>query len=120
MFSGCTKLLKAPMLPAKTLAEFCYNAMFSGCTALETAPELPATTLADGCYQEMFRDCSALSSVTMLATDVSAEMCLQDWLNGAGTSVQEGKIHTLTLNNQEVRNKIKNYLPSGWSVQCKY
>ncbi|WP_158215994.1 fimbrillin family protein [Prevotella sp. P5-92] len=120
MFSGCTKLLKAPMLPAKTLTENCYQEMFRDCTALETAPELPATTLADGCYQEMFRDCSALSSVTMLATNVSAVMCLENWLNGAGTNVQEGKIHTLTLYNQEVRNKIINYLPEGWSVRCKY
>ena len=120
MFSGCSALTTAPELRAETLAWSCCQGMFSGCTALETAPELPAETLAECCYQEMFRDCSALSSVTMLATDVSAEMCLQDWLNGAGTSVQEGKIHTLTLYNQEVRNKIIYYLPEGWSVRCKY
>ena len=120
MFWGCTALKTAPKLPAKTLTENCYQGMFRGCTSLTTAPALPAETLAECCYQEMFRDCSALSSVTMLATDVSAEMCLQDWLNGAGTSVQEGKIHTLTLYNQEVRNKIINYLPEGWSVRCKY
>ena len=120
MFFGCTALTTAPVLRAETLAWSCCQGMFSGCTALTTAPALPAETLAECCYQEMFRDCSALSSVTMLATDVSAEMCLQDWLNGAGTSVQEGKIHTLTLYNQEVRNKIINYLPEGWSVRCKY
>ena len=120
MFWGCTALKTAPELPANTLANECYYGMFSFCSALSTAPELPAKTLAVGCYNGMFSGCTALSSVTMLATDVSAEMCLQDWLNGAGTSVQEGKIHTLTLYNQEVRNKIINYLPEGWSVRCKY
>ena len=120
MFTYCTALTTAPELPATTLADGCYTQMFSNCTALTTAPALPATTLASFCYQGMFSGCTALSSVTMLATNVSAVMCLENWLNGAGTNVQEGKIHTLTLNNQEVRNKIINYLPEGWSVRCKY
>ena len=118
MFTYCTALTTAPALPAKSLAESCYSQMFTGCTALETAPELPAETLAECCYQEMFRACSALSSVTMLATNVSAVMCLENWLNGAGTNVQVSP--TLTLYNQEVYNKIINYLPEGWSVRCKY
>ena len=35
------------VLPATTLADYCYNSMFSGCRSLTTAPELPATTLAN-------------------------------------------------------------------------
>ena len=119
MFSGCSELTTALALPATTLADYCYSQMFLDCSALTTAPALPANELAWSCYQGMFKGCTALSSVTMLATDVSAERCLENWLYGAGTNVQEG-IPTLTLNNQEVYNKIINYLPEGWSVQCKY
>ena len=31
------------------------------------------------------------SLTSYFSTDVSAEMCLENWLNGAGTNVQEGK-----------------------------
>ena len=119
MFLGCTALTTAPKLPTTTLAIGCYQGMFWDCTALTTAPALLAETLAESCYMDMFLGCTALSSVTMLAIDVSAERCLENWLNGAGTNVQEG-IPTLTLHNQDVRNKIINYLPNGWSVRCKY
>jgi len=50
LFSDCTTLTKAPVLPATTLAEGCYEGMFSGCASLTQAPELPATTLVDVCY----------------------------------------------------------------------
>ena len=62
MFSGCTSLTTAPELPSTTLADYCYQNMFSGCTSLTTAPELPATTLADYCYQNMFSGCTSLST----------------------------------------------------------
>ena len=127
MFLGCSELTRAPELPAKTLANRCYDGMFGDCTALSTAPELPAKTLAESCYMGMFRGCTALSSVTMLATNVSAYMCLENWLNGAGTSVQNP---TLTLYNYDVYNKIQeqinnnnfNYLPGiwGYNIQYKY
>ena len=63
----------------------------------------------------------------MLATDVSAEaeFCLENWLNEAGTSVQNP---TLTLYNEDVYDKIQeqiynynfNYLPYNWNIQYKY
>ena len=125
MFSSCSALETAPALPATTLAEYCYAQMFSGCSELTTTPELPAETLAFGCYNKMFSGCTALSSVTMLATDVSAEMCLENWLNEAGTNVQNP---TLTLYNEDVYNEIQkqiseyyfNYLPYNWNTQYKY
>ena len=46
MFKNCTVLIKAPELPATTLAGNCYFVMFALCTSLTQAPELPATTLA--------------------------------------------------------------------------
>ena len=57
MFNGCTSLTTAPALPATTLADYCYDSMFRGCTSLTTAPELPATALAYNCYQYMFQGC---------------------------------------------------------------
>ena len=54
MFKDCTSLVNAPQLPATTLANYCYSNMFNRCTSLVTAPELPAATLAYGCYNAMF------------------------------------------------------------------
>ena len=60
MFRGCTSLKTTPKLPATTLATSCYYNMFYGCTSLTTAPELPATTLTDSCYYNMFYGCTSL------------------------------------------------------------
>ena len=93
MFYGCTSLTAAPELPATTLAEGCYYGMFDGCTALTAAPELPATTLADSCYSYMFYGCSKLASVTCKATDISATYCLNNWLKDAGTDATSPKLY---------------------------
>ena len=100
--------------------------MFSGCTSLTTAPELPAKTLAEYCYQLMFRGCTSLSSVTMLATNVRESKCLAFWLYEAGTNVQ-GKYPTLTLYNSDAYKKIMelqnngwNYLPDLWRNNIRY
>ena len=66
MFSGCTGLTTAPVLPATTLVESCYLNMFHGCTGLTTAPELPATMLAKSCYMLMFSDCTGLTTAPEL------------------------------------------------------
>lgn len=67
MFYGCTSLIKAPELPATTLANNCYNWMFSDCTSLTTAPSiLPATTLANNCYRSMFQGCKSLTTAPEL------------------------------------------------------
>ena len=60
--------------------------MFNGCTSLVKAPLLPAQTLAPYCYAVMFPGCTSLSEVTMLATDISAENCLANWLNGVSST----------------------------------
>ena len=152
MFSGCKALATAPDLPAESLASHCYADMFWGCKALTTAPKLPADLLASSCYQNMFYDCtslttapqllvgelvdycyagmfygcSQLSSVTMLAFNVSAYMCLENWLDEAGTNVQEPQKPTLYLHAMVYENDyIKfpedcsaNYhIPEYWDVQ---
>ena len=76
MFYGCTSLTTAPTLPATTLAEDCYGSMFDNCTSLTTIPSLlPATTLANGCYTGMFYGCTSLTTApTLPATDL-ADYC---------------------------------------------
>ena len=75
MFSGCTSLTTAPALPATTLAEYCYSEMFKGCTSLTQAPELPATTLANDCYYRMFEGCTHLTQAPQLPATTLAEDC---------------------------------------------
>ena len=60
--------------------------MFGGCTSLVKAPTLPATTLADSCYGDMFYGCTKLSYIKCLATDISATNCTSDWVSGVASS----------------------------------
>ena len=82
MFYGCTGLTTAPELPATTLAGYCYNGMFYGCTGLTTAPELPAKTLVDSCYYNMFRGCTSLTSAPELPATTLANWCYSHMFDG--------------------------------------
>ena len=75
MFRDCTNLTTAPELPATTLVNRCYYGMFYGCTSLTTAPELPATTLADYCYAWMFDGCTSLTTAPELPATTLATYC---------------------------------------------
>ena len=75
MFKGCTSLIKAPELPATTLAPYCYDCMFEGCTSLTEAPDLPATTLAGGCYAVMFGGCTSLTKSPELSATTLNSSC---------------------------------------------
>lgn len=87
LFLGCTGLTSAEnlILPATTLASYCYQNMFNGCSSLTTAPALPATTLVEGCYYNMFYGCTSLGDIICLATDISASNCTDDWVNGVAS-----------------------------------
>lgn len=61
MFSGCSSLTKAPALPAQTLAENCYDRMFENCVGLTKTPALPATNLVSECYYGMFMGCEGFT-----------------------------------------------------------
>ena len=58
----------------------CYN-MFNGNLTIVKAPELPANTLAEYCYNGMFGGCRKLNYVKAMFTDISAEGCLNGWLD---------------------------------------
>jgi len=74
MFYGCSKLNAAPELPATTLATRCYGYMFKG-SKINAAPELPATTLAEECYESMFKDCTNLTAAPELKATTLAQYC---------------------------------------------
>ena len=65
LFSGCTSLTTAPVLPSNVLASYCYANMFEG-TGLTVAPELPSTSLSEGCYSRMFLGCTSLTRAPYL------------------------------------------------------
>ena len=72
MFYGCSSLTSAPKLPATTLTNLCYYGMFWNCKSLSTAPALPANTLAKSCYSFMFQGCTSLTTAPELpATDLA-------------------------------------------------
>ena len=77
MFYECTSLTAAPELPATTLAAYCYRSMFNGCRSLATAPELPATTLEQWCYQSMFSNCTSLATAPELPATTLEQWCYQ-------------------------------------------
>lgn len=53
LFQNCASLIKAPLMPALTLEQYCYAAMYSN-TSIQKAPELPAMTLGSYSYSYMF------------------------------------------------------------------
>ena len=85
LFASCTSLVKAPVLPATTIAAYCYNNMFSGCQSLTKAPELPATVLRNYCYGSMFKGCQSLKEVRISATK-DASFALVHWLENVSST----------------------------------
>ena len=77
LFNGNKKLVSAEnlILPATTLASYCYSQMFYQCSALTTAPALPATTLVSDCYFEMFYNCTALMNAPIISATTLAYRC---------------------------------------------
>lgn len=100
------------VLPATTLAQFCYQQMFNNCTSLTSAPALPATTLADRCYNIMFYNCTNLNYIKCLATDITASSCTDGWVSGvssAGTFIKAASMSDWTTG--------VNGIPANWTVE---
>ena len=85
MFNGCTSLETAPILPAETLTNFCYSGMFKGCTRLAAAPALPATTLAEYCYYYMFNGCTSLAAAPALPAKNLDNSCYYSMFYGCNS-----------------------------------
>lgn len=97
LFRGCSSLIRAPKLPATTLANSCYNGMFVGCTALVRAPELPAITLAKSCYNGMFNGCEALTQAPSLPAMGLEEDCYSFMFFGCTALVRAPELPATTL-----------------------
>ena len=130
MFQDCTAITTAPELSAYQLGENCCQNMFSNCTSLTTAPWLRAFILADNCYNEMFLGCSKLTSVTLfieseINEDFNPLFYLSNWLNGAGTDVQEPQkpilylfgVFYLYYNDYRDDWTNESLFPANWTVQ---
>ena len=98
MFFGCTSLTTAPsILPANTLADNCYNYMFFGCTSLTSVPALPATTLARNCYYRMFYGCTSLTTAPELPATTLVNSCYQDMFSGCTSLTTAPELPATTL-----------------------
>ena len=100
MFNGCTSLAAAPALPATTLANECYCAMFYGCASLATAPALPATTLANDCYSAMFQSCTSLTTAPELPAENLASSCYCSMFSGCTSLTAAPELPATTLANE--------------------
>lgn len=74
MFLACNKMVDCPKLPALNLAPACYKEMFYLCDSLLIPPVLPATTMYTECYREMLDRCRH-----MLYPPVLPAMVMQDY-----------------------------------------
>ena len=99
MFKDCKSLTAAPVLPATTLANDCYENMFMVCTSLTTAPELPATTLAKWCYRNMFYKCTSLINAPVLPATTLANNCYNGMFYGCTSLTTAPELPATTLAN---------------------
>ena len=97
MFYGCTSLTAPPELPATTLQSRCYNSMFNRCTSLTAPPELPATTLANYCYNYMFYGCTSLTAAPELQATTLADHCYYCMFQGCTSLTTAPELPATTL-----------------------
>ena len=113
MFSWCTKLTKAPQLPATTLAKGVYWYMFEKC-AITEAPELLAEHLVAECYGDMFTGCTSLNYIKCMAIDgFGTSKCKENWVSGvasSGTFVKDSGVSVDTWS------RGANGIPINWLV----
>ena len=112
MFWNCTSLTTPPELPATTLAANCYNSMFDGCISLETAPELPATTLVDSCYNYMFNGCTSLNYIYAMFTTTPSTTYTNNWVQNVAASGTFVKSNYAEWDVTGVHG-----IPTSWTVQ---
>ena len=115
MFNGCTSLTTIPsnLLPATTLADYCYDRMFSGCTSLVETPEgwyLPAQTTKYGSCTYMFYGCSKLQK---MAVSYSGTITSDHWKYFLENVSSTG---TFYYSKNQTEENIRPIVPSGWTL----
>ena len=100
MFWNCRSLISTPeILPATTLANYCYYSMFYNCASLTSTPELPATTLANYCYSSMFWGCTSLTQAPALPATTLAQGCYERIFYGCTSLTTAPALPATTLAN---------------------
>ena len=112
LFQNCTSLTKAPVLPATTLASYCYERMFFGCQSLTKAPELPATTLATHCYLRMFESCQSLTKAPVLPATTLADFCYNNMFSGC-QSLKEVRVSATRTATKALTDWLKDVSATG-------
>lgn len=97
MFAGCTSLTVVPELPATTLANSCYLGIFANCTNLTVGTELPATALTYQCYEGMFSGCENLTIAPELPATTLAKYCYASMFLGCTSLVTAPELPATTL-----------------------
>ena len=82
LFTDCTGLLTAPLLPATTLGEWCYDGMFVGCEKLAKCPDLPSTIITFRCYNNMFYNAGIVQGPSILPATTLAKYCYSNMFFG--------------------------------------
>ena len=96
MFQSTNVIDAGGLLLPNIVRRYCYFEMFCFCTKLTKAPVLPATTLEFKCYCAMFYGCTSLNYIKCLATDISEKDCTEDWVNGVASTGTFVKASSMT------------------------
>ena len=98
MFRKCSRLVKAPALPATTIGANCYQDMFLDCTSLTTAPDLPALNLPYSCYAQMFMGCTSLTKAPVIsATRFTGSGAMQSMFSGCASLTTSPDLNILDI-----------------------
>ena len=112
MFGECSALTSAPaILPATTLTFSCYGHLFDNCINLINGPEIPDATPESYCYDAMYRRCRNLHYIKCMATDLSATGCTMNWVSGVaatGTFVKAASMSDWPRGD--------NGIPNNWNI----
>lgn len=121
MFQGCELLVNPPtILIATTLASYCYSSMFFGCKKLESAPILRGTIMAISCYSGMFSKCISLTTAPdLLVKDVNGINCYRGMFSGCWKLNYIKMMATKSLNELVFAGWVTNVDDNGTFVKSK-
>ena len=109
MFANTPSLVKAPALPATTLATNCYWFMFQR-TSITKAPDLLVSSIPNGAYGGMFHEAPNVNFIKCLATNISVSGT-SNWVlrvASQGTFVKSANMNDWTIGSSGI--------PTNWVV----
>ena len=109
MFANTPSLVKAPALPATTLATNCYWFMLQR-TSITKAPDLLVSSIPNGAYGGMFHEAPNVNFIKCLATNISVSGT-SNWVlrvASQGTFVKSANMNDWTIGSSGI--------PTNWVV----